>query len=245
MTADYALMADGSLKTPLIFFDHDLTHVRTIESRLQRGGPGPLDNIAGRLSFRRLVMDALPASLKPFRLDKALALVVFEFFHELGIDRARQFLDVDSFLRLLGYVNRLRREDADSYDPEDLDISDLQALLACLWVHRAYRFWIDHAGESLDAIATASGEQFTREALPAALACWQFFERHQAALQAFFVKRAEAEGGGPRNPEGPWMYKSQSPYSHWYPRTGRQPEGQAPGKNNSLAPLAGEARGIC
>ena len=220
MTGDYALMADGSLKTPLIFFDHDLVHVRTIETSLQRGGPEPLDNLAGRLSFRRLVMDTLPASLKPFRLDKALALVVFEFFHELGIDRARQFLDVDSFLRLLGYVNSLRREGADSYDPEDLDISDLQALLACLWVHRAYRFWIDHAGESLDGIATAFGEQFTREALPAALACWQFFARHQAALQACFVKRAEAEGGGPRNPEGPWMYKSQSPYSHWYPGPG-------------------------
>ena len=229
---------DGRIQTPLMFFEEGLRHASMLESMRHKTAPELLDSLQGRLAFRQLVIDSLPESLQPFELDKALSLIVFQLFHKLHLSLVRRMLEADSFLPVLQYISMVRRDQSAAFEPEDLAISDFQALLACLWLHRAHRFWSGRSGESLESIAQVVGEQFTRRALPAVLECWEFLEKHRAGLQAFFARRAEEQanrliGGGCAR-----MYMSRSPYGRYYLGT---PAGQlrvkAPHSSTGRTPL--------
>ena len=216
MMNSYALCADGRLQTPMQFLAHDIEHTRQIESFRCKDSTEPLESAASRLQFRQLVMDTLPASLRPFGLDRALTLLVFIIFHEYAPVSARRRLDVDSFLPLLYMISTVRGKTRGHYTPEDMAITDLQALLSCLWLHRAYRFWCDHPGQPLDAIARSLDEQLTRQLLPVLLGCLEFVDKHRPALTWYFLEQAEAQATTPLAPESARRYKSRSPWAHHY-----------------------------
>ena len=216
MTSAYALNADGFLHTPLRFLDHDLGHAYDTAIWEHLRGSRPLQATLSRLQFRQLVMDRLPAALKAFDLDTALALVVFNLFHEYNAFQARRFLEPDSFLPLFNEICRVRRERACDYSPEYQKVDDLQALIACLWVHRAYHCWCQHSGEARARIAQTLADRFLRHELPALLECWAFLEKHREALLEHFLDFAALEADDNGHSGLPVRYKSKSRWARYY-----------------------------
>ena len=215
MTA-YALNADGYMKTPMEFMDHDFGHASHNATWKHLAGTASLDTVHSRLLFRQLVMDRLPARLQALHLDAAVSLVMFHLFHEIPASGARERLEAGSVLPLLNDISEIRVEHACDYPPQYRHISDAQALLACLWVHRAYRFRCDHGGASLEQTAISLAENFAHTALPTALKCMGFLDRHRAGLKAWFLRQAEVEAGAPLAPDRPRMYRSRSPWASHY-----------------------------
>ena len=216
MMSAYALNADGYMQTPLKFLAHDFGHASHNATWKHLIGAMPLESLHSRLQFRQLVMDQLPTTLIAGQIEAAVSLVVFHLFHEVTAYIARQQLQPCSFVPLLNEINEIRREGGSGYPAEYRHIDDWQALLACLWVHRAYRFWCHQGGESQAQAAAALGDQFIQEALPALRTCWTFLHRHYAGLKAYFLERARADALSPLMPDGPCLYKSRSDYALHY-----------------------------
>lgn len=216
MMGAYALNADGYMQTPLEFMDHDFGHAWQNATWKHLAGTDALETVRSRLLFRQLVMDRLPAQLQALHLGTAVSLVMFHLLHEITASMARERLEAGSVLPLLRDISEIRKVHACDYPPQYRHISDTQALLACLWAHRAYRFRCDHGGASLEQTATSLSENFVHTALPAALKRMGFLDRHRAGLKDWFLRQAEVEARAPLAPGAPRMYLSRSPWASHY-----------------------------
>ena len=201
MMAVHALNADGYMRTPLGFIEHDINHAGYIGSDYLDGSH-PLNGLASRLCFRQRALDALPPLLQAFGLQRAVALVLFVLFHEELVNNAQRWLEQGSALVLLRAICKVRREDFFNYSPAWRRISDIQALLACLWVLKVY----NHCRACPDGqpdIRTLQplADDFVRHSLPVVQEHWRFFDRHRALLHSRFFEGAEVRTSTKANRE--------------------------------------------
>ncbi|MCY4471821.1 MAG: hypothetical protein OXC07_03240 [Kistimonas sp.] len=212
MTA-YALNADGFMHTPLKFLAHDAGHISSNSTWLHLTGELPLEAPHRRLLFRQLVLDQLPPALHKWQLDRALVLALFYLFHESTLVNARQEMNASGFVPLLNAVNRIRREHRCDYPAPYQDIPDLQAVMACLWVHCLYaqlRHSPVHSSHMFDRLST----HFVQRELPVLLEIWRFFEQNCQALQHHFLSLADVCSCG--NGQLEFRYKSGSALARHY-----------------------------
>ena len=219
MTA-HALNADGFMRTPLDFFNHDLIHMSLNASWKFLDESHPLVGVTGRLYFRQLALDCLPEALRRQQIEKALVLVLFYLFHETGVSSAKGLMASSSVLPLWQRLCEERREERYNYPLSYHQVTDIQALLACLWACRVH----DHckayvAGQQL-AVPEAEVNDFVGRGLPALLEHWAFFETHRDALHSWFLSKSE-KWRSPRPDRGPtFMYQGQSRYAAACPPSG-------------------------
>ena len=214
MTA-YALNADGSMHTPLAFFFHDLVHTRNNKTWQFAKSDQLLEGAGSRLAFRQRVLDNIPTALREHQLDRALELALFALLHEYPPLRATALMATGSILPLLRAINFARRESLSSYDTPWQQVTDWQALLACLWVHRLYTMVAENT--TTDGLEQQAA-QLVLEDIPALKAHLAFLERHHQTLQDHFLSRSKVSRGddGQR-----WVtYTSHSRYAAAYPSDG-------------------------
>ena len=175
MTTDYAALADGDIWSPAAFMTHDLEH-----ALIQRGlNNQPLDKSLRkvpyprpwtwaesalyepeqRLALRSLLLDQTPAHLTALKLEPALELLLFDWFHEAPREKAVTDLnpqlfshnatptpegdagEVTPFLSCLCKLTLIRRNRRHYYSPVYQSITDTQALQAALWATRVWQLW--------------------------------------------------------------------------------------------------------
>ncbi len=139
MMSDYALNADGRMRTPLGFSIHDVFHTNINKTWMHLDGMAALESIADRLRLQQAVRDGLPAAvLAEHKLERALELMVFYLFHEISVVSAQRTLENKAFLPLFRAICLARRQKRESYSYTCRAITDQQALLACFWIYRVY-----------------------------------------------------------------------------------------------------------
>ena len=150
MITDYALNADGVMQSPLAFAYHDLGHLYSLAPI---GEPGdPLDPVAPclwacpdkRRAFRSLLLDLLPQRLAPLKLDAALRLLLFVWFHEQGPKITAHLLnDEERQAFISGFLSMAaqRRAFCNGLAAEYQAITDTDAALAVAWAQRLYQCW--------------------------------------------------------------------------------------------------------
>ncbi len=183
MMSDYALNADGRMRTPLGFFVHDVLHTNINKTWLHLDGMAPLESIDDRLRFQQAVRGGLPAAvLAEHKLERALELIVFYLFHERPASDARHLLESNSFLLLFATICEVRRREHLGYSRSYRAIKDKQALLACFWVYRVYSHY--RTGTNL---ADTQVSSFVQQDVPALLEHQRFIDQHQQALHQHFL----------------------------------------------------------
>ena len=212
MMTRYALNADGLMRTPLAFMEHDAFHAWDAGICRRLESPLMLENIDNRLLFRTLALDSLQGIVEP-ALERAVVLIVFQLLHEKGASEARSLVSPESFLPLLHRISRIRRARYVDYPAEFQKIGDSQALQACLWVH-----WLYHQLSGDGAIKAGSGPallaRFTQEVWPVFEQHMAFFEARKNSLCEKWVADAEAAGLVRESRDGGLDYGYRSRNSH-------------------------------
>ena len=215
MMTTYALNADGTMMTPLSFFLHDLIHTENNKTWQFVTSNRLLEGAGSRLAFRQRVLDNIPPALREHRLDRALELVLFNLLHEYPAPDATQLMATSSILPLLRAVNYARRESRSSYATPWQQVTDWQALLACLWVHRLYTMAAEKT--TTDALEQQA-ERLVLEDIPALKAHLAFLERHHQTLQDHFLSQSRLSQGDDGLRWATWY--SHGPYAAFYPSGG-------------------------
>ena len=239
MMAAHAINADAAMMTPMKFFQHDINHACGTQP-LERltDSDHPLDGPENRLRFRQLVLDNTHPIVKEQQLEPALAFVFFYLIHETPPVLAKEELAADSVLLLLRSVNSVRKRDHAGYPDRYRRISDWQAVLACLWVHRLARRW--QQGDR----TLPLDKDFFQSDLRCLVDHWNFLSRHRHTLTASFCSRARVyknqnSGRCDDCESRSYDYKSQSPYAAVYGGTlmlknDHDPDADGPVDNTDL-----------
>ncbi|MCY4471514.1 MAG: hypothetical protein OXC07_01655 [Kistimonas sp.] len=215
MTSVHAVNADGLMRTPLDFFAHDVVHTNQVRQPFSFAPDSthPLEGVSNRFRFRQLVMNLVPASLREHQLDLALALILFNLFHEETSSGGRKYLETDSMTRLLYRISFLRRERTLDYPSCYQTITDWQALLACLWVHRLARHYPDLAAPVSDGKIGQLAEDFARTDMASLQAHWTFLQTHWQAVHQYFMSDGETRVMNDAPDGGKWYdHRFQNPH---------------------------------
>ena len=211
MTA-YALNADNGMMTPLEFLLPGLVRTRNNQTWQCTQSDRLLEGAGSRLLFRQQVLDKIPAALREHQLDRALELVLFDLLHRYPPPRATNLMETDSILPLLRAITCARRESRSSDTAPWQQVTDWQALLACLWVHRLYTMTAGNM--TIDALEQQA-TQLVLEDIPALKEHLAFLERHHQTLQDHFLSRSRVSSGDDGHR---WVtYTSHSRYAAAYP----------------------------
>ena len=210
MMTRYALNADGFMMTPLAFMVHDAIHCSFAGVVRELGSEAMLEGIDNRLLFRTLALDSGPGAADEPGMRRALALIFFVLFHEWKPSLARAALDLPCFLPLLHAITSIRREHAFDYPVSYKEITDLQALLACRWVHWLYHQLCDHP-DTLPSMGPHLAEHFRRAIEPLLQQHWSFFSTNKERISAWFLAGARRGVGDRGLPT--WGYASGNPYT--------------------------------
>ena len=191
MTAAHALNVGRKMLTPRALFKYGLDGV--INSRLweRQQSDHPLEKPASRLQLRHWALDLLPACLQEHQLERAVTLVMSHILCPFPIDSIIREMASDSFLLLYDWVDTTRKHQLHPYCTAFQAVSDWQAVLACLWVHRLYKYR-QTCPESPQANRAAQlGRRFARTDMPALVAHWRFLHDNWQVLRQDFLARAD------------------------------------------------------
>ncbi len=196
LMTEYVMGADGQLRTPLPFAEHDLTHMEDMiavgdpDYRLAGVADVPLYDSARRLDWRRLLLDRIPRCLTDQLSLSALQLLLFDLLHEKDPDESVRSMSSDtaSFPRhiktLVGATSVLRHTYEDTYK----GITTGQAAIAILWAMRLWSCWraadCQLSEEELHACARA----FIDKDLPRLDQHLNFFAQHRSRLRQLFAE---------------------------------------------------------
>ena len=211
MTA-HAINADGFMRTPLAFLEHDMLHTVINETWRYLEHRGPLKGGPGsRLAFRQLALDRLPAGLREHNIERAVILVLFTLFHERDVINAQCVMEFRTPLWLWRIICEARRENRYDYGPDYWAIGDSQALLACLWVFRVYQC-LNPSGDAGFVSAEVQASQAMASGLAALLEHWAFFERHSDRLHGLLLPRCRQS-----RIESQYLYPVRGPMASAFP----------------------------
>ncbi len=191
LVTDYAANADGIMGSPLDFMEHDIGHILQTQSYRHLNGSGPLEKPENRCAFRQLMLGRLPESLAgPLQLEKAMHLLVFILLHEDDIEAASNTLEDKSFVRLLHSLAQIRRQLWCDHARDYQGITDTQASIAALWMHRL--FWQQKSSGAR--LTPAQLDAFTLRFMTTELVQVQwhlaYIDRHWDALRGLFLSEA-------------------------------------------------------
>ncbi|MCY4473055.1 MAG: hypothetical protein OXC07_09620, partial [Kistimonas sp.] len=209
MTTTYALNADGLMMSPLKFLMHDIGHMSALMmhtteyARLRpprSQGELILRTWQRRLELRWLLLDQLPACLKPLKLDPALVLLLFNFLHEKDPDTGAPCLDYsnDGFALCFSILGRARRQWRAGYVEEYQSVTDTQAARAALWTLCLYKCWqtADFKALTQQQREACAGD-FEKRERPRLEKHLAFIEKHRGTLRQLFADRhCDREGKG-------------------------------------------------
>ncbi|MCY4473043.1 MAG: hypothetical protein OXC07_09560 [Kistimonas sp.] len=150
MITGYACNADGYMYGPLKFAIHDVVHTNGLRhvAMFECGARAwarellPADAMRSsdhRLILRQMLLDSsCPAELKP-----GLRILQFHLLHEKGPDAAARVLENNNYVfpRCLEILLDTLRELRAGYHPDDVNITDSNAVMAALWGARFLCQW--------------------------------------------------------------------------------------------------------
>ena len=197
LTTEYALNADGLLRSPLEFAVHDMAHMGELYTvgapRYQAitQGPAAWHRCDRRLGWRCLLRDRIPQSLAPLKLGPALDLLLFQMLHEHGPDDfPRRLLAADGqgFCYCLRRLAEVRRCGRLAYTASDLAITDREAALAALWAASLFMTWQrTDFGPLTDETLAACAQQFLDHGVPRLDQHLDFIRDNRPALRRLFA----------------------------------------------------------
>lgn len=194
LTADYAAAADGVMRSPLYFADHDLQHMRTLQ---HKGRPEQgiavetvLDSRERRLQLRQMLLDQTPQHLTDPQLGRALILLLFHLIHEdspagiaLGIARS-----CSPFCFFLEKLTRALRELQDYYSATDRGYTERKAALAALWTASLWVRWKEAGYLLTPEQLQHHAQTFVRKEAPLLQQHLDFIAEHRGTLRPLFIK---------------------------------------------------------
>ena len=145
LMTDYYLNADGTMNSPINFYDHDMIHIddhrgyEYVESRTELGSP------ENRQDFQH----ALAKSKKYFfenneGVAKVFDLSLFQIFHENELENAKElYLSCNSsFLKLVLLQTQTEQSHHYSDNYNQLSRNDIE--FGASWVFKIYKYWVDN-----------------------------------------------------------------------------------------------------
>ena len=198
LTTDYALNADGIMRSPLDFAKHDIEHIYALRQAGTRqcvattAAEALLHCPEKRLLWRQLLLDYRPVQLAVWQLKPALTLLLFQLFHEEGPnDAARKLASgKHAFVLCLDLLARARRENRSGYSEHYQAITDTQAAMAALWTVRLWQQWQATSAQPLTPRQVRAGAQgFVATDLPLLEEHLDFLECNRACLRQLFAQR--------------------------------------------------------
>ena len=204
MTTDYACNADGYMMSPLQFAKHDIGHMLSFKRGGAYGPPPPLlvQYVLccpyQRLRLRCLLLDQLPGSLAPLKLDPALMLLLFQFLHELRPDFTADSLNYShsGFVFCLWRLTSVRRGARAGYAEEYQSVTDTQAARAALWTLCLWRCWQAAGfGALTQEQQEACARDFEHRELPRLERHLKFIKKYRSTLRLLFANHHCSKGG--------------------------------------------------
>jgi len=192
LITDYAANADGFMHSPLRFITHDIFHIQSqsVGSLGQIEDARPLAAPASRCAFRQLMLDLLPQVLAPWRLKRAMELLVFHLLHEVNSRSALAMLEIKSFVPLLRVQAEARRASWCNYSRRYQGISDKQGAIAALWMHRLFAHWKASGFHLTDMQRYTFVCEFVRTDLPQLQWHLAYIEQHWTPLRELFFSES-------------------------------------------------------
>ncbi|MCY4472914.1 MAG: hypothetical protein OXC07_08900 [Kistimonas sp.] len=197
LTTNYLQSADGQLMSPLLFAEHDLSHMNQLSAVGQPGHRAEtkvefvLCCHRRRLNFRQLLLDQSLSRPRFLPMRWALIQLSFILLHELSPHETGRRMGPDSldFFSCLQHLAWARREEWNHYTKAFRDTTDALAAAATLWTVRLWQHWQAANYQLTPNQLQACAQTFEDKQLPLLLEHMAFTGPHRGTLRQLFAQQ--------------------------------------------------------
>ncbi|MCY4473767.1 MAG: hypothetical protein OXC07_13260 [Kistimonas sp.] len=195
LITDYVMNADGSLRSPLSFAQHDLEHMEQLASVgyycPTSPAMSPLCDSARRRDWRCLLLNRAPVCLATLLSQPALQLLAFQLLHEYEPALSARHMEssCSAFRYYLGALICASTLSRHAYEDIYQKITSDQAAIAVLWTVRLWSRWQAADYQLSQKALQDCAQTFLDTDLPQLRQHLSFFSEHQGTLRQLFAEQ--------------------------------------------------------
>jgi len=200
LITDYMMGADGELRTPLCFAEHDLSHMEDLiavgdpDHRLASVAEVPLYDPALRLDWRCLLLDRIPDCLTTQLSQPALQFLLFRLLHEKPPELSVMSMSSPSARFPLHLEELVNAHALERHIYEDIyrEITTDQAAIAVLWTMRLWSCWQAADCHLSQKQLQACAQAFIDRDMPRLDQHLRFLAQHRSSLRQLFAEHSSS-----------------------------------------------------